>query len=206
MLHARPAARAGRDDQPGGPAGKAYPFLRMRMMARIRRPLAYSFLRPRPQKRVRMHTIGDGRSRICPPPSRRRYPPRTRFCDPGKAASSKAYPFLRHSTQKWVRFDMQPTPQKRVRFLQRQRPHLRRNGYAGCKCPYAKPLGNKPFFPQKRVRHAARRPLGTSHRLRTRALSAMKVAIRRAPCPRGRANNLHNRPAESGTAQISPNS
>lgn len=121
MFRARPLTRAGSDAQPGGPTRKAYPFLRKPMMTRIRRPLAYPFLRPSPQKRVRMHTIGDGLPRICPPPFRPRHPPRTRFCDSREAASSKAYPFLRRSTQKWVRPHQRQRPppsQKWVRLKQ----------------------------------------------------------------------------------------
>lgn len=203
MLHARPAARAGRDDQPGGPAGKAYPFLRMRMMARIRRPLAYSFLRPRPQKRVRMHTIGDGRSRICPPlpggdtrrvpvsatPEKRQAAKRTHFCG---TARRNGYA----STCS----------------------RLRRNGYgfSSVNAPTFAEMGTPDasvhtpslwetsLFPAETG--TARGPAAPRHITPSPHSGAFsdESCDTAGPLPRGRANNLHNRPAESGTAQISP--
>lgn len=58
VAHARPAACVHRADQPGGTPRKTYPFLRTPMVMGVCRPFAYPFLRPRPQKRVRMYTNG----------------------------------------------------------------------------------------------------------------------------------------------------
>ncbi len=202
MFRAHPAAPTGRDNQPGGPMRKTYPFLRKPMMTRIRRPLAYPFLRPRTQKRVRMHTIGDGRPRICPPLPRgdtRRVP-------------VSAIPEKRQAA-------------KRTHFCGA----ARRNGYASTCCRlrrngYGLASANAPTFAEMGTPEASvhtpslwetslfsrrngygPRPGGPSTQHTSPAMGAFSDESCDAArsLPRCRTNNLHDRSAESGTPQIS---
>ncbi|CAH0443119.1 hypothetical protein LMG9673_03937 [Ralstonia pseudosolanacearum] len=203
MFRAHPAARASRDDQPSKPTGKAYPFLRMPMMARIRRPLAYPFLRPRTQKRVRMHTIVDGRPRICPP-----FP----------AAIPAAYPFLRSQRSgKQQSVPISAAQHAEMGTLQ----HAAGSAETGTVSPaptsppsqkwvrqkqasVRQAFGKQAFFPAESG--TALGPAAPRHSTpppQSGAFSDESCDAARPLPPRCRTNNLHDRSAESGTPQNS---
>nr|CCA87323.1 hypothetical protein RALSY_mp30651 [Ralstonia syzygii R24] len=96
------------------------------------------------------------------------------------------------------------SPQKQVRLpVSADDPTFAETGTPPLGHPCAKPLANKLFCPQKQVRHEAPAAAGTTHLIRDRGLSAMKVVIRQRPSPTATQRALLGRFAESGTLEIS---